>query len=143
MNKEKLVLIKIKCSFEGENMQTQYIVLCYRIDLDFHDCKLAIKIDENRHKDRNIDYKIKRQPAIGQKLGCKFIRIDPNKEDFYIFKDITEIFRHIKQSSNQLTKKTLIDKISMRLLRLEFKSDNAIKSGAIKYIVKKILPHYE
>ena len=53
------------------------------------------------------------------------------------------MFRHIKQLSNQLTKKTLIAKISMRLLRLEFKSDNTIKSKAIKHIAKKILSHYE
>ena len=48
---------------------------------------------------------------------------------------------NIKQSSNQLInqqiKKTLIDKISMRLLGLEFKSDNTLKSKAIKHIVKK------
>ena len=31
----------------------------------------------------------------------------------------------------------------MRLLGLELKSDNTIKSKAIKYIVKKILPSYE
>ena len=47
------------------------------------------------------------------------------------------MFRRIKQSSNQLTKKILTDKTRMRLLRLEFKSDNAIKSKIIKCIVKK------
>ena len=31
----------------------------------------------------------------------------------------------------------------MRLIGLCFKSDNMIKSKAIKYIVKKILPDYE
>ena len=30
----------------------------------------------------------------------------------------------------------------MRLLGLEFKSDNTIKSKAMKYIVIKILPNY-
>ena len=30
-------------------------------------------------------------------------------------KAINEIFRHVKQSSNQLTKQSFIDKISMRL----------------------------
>ena len=68
-------------SFEGKNMQTQYDVLGYRIDLYFHDCKLAIEIDENAHNDRNIDYEIKRQKAIEQELDGKFIRIDPDKED--------------------------------------------------------------
>ena len=46
----------------------------------------------------NIDYKIKRQKAIEQELRCKFIRIDPDKEDFYIFKTVNEIFRQIQQS---------------------------------------------
>ena len=31
----------------------------------------------------------------------------------------------------------------MRLLRLEFKSDNKIKSKAMKYIVKKLLVNYK
>ena len=50
------------------------------------------------------------------------------------------MFRHIKQLSNELIKKTLIDKISMIILRLEFKSDNTLKSESIKYIVKKYCP---
>ena len=36
-------------SFEGKKMQTQYNGLGYRIDLYFHNCKLAIEIDENGH----------------------------------------------------------------------------------------------
>ena len=54
-----------------------------------------------------------------------------------IFKAVNEIFRHIKQLSNQLTKKTLTVKIS---IKLEFKSDNMTKSNAIKYIVIKYFP---
>ena len=106
--------------------------LSYRIDLYFHDYKLAIEADENGHRNKNIDYEIKRQKAIDQERGCKFIRIDPDKEDFDVFRAINEIFRHIKQSS----KKTLMNKISTRLLPLEFKSDNIIKSKAIKVIFK-------
>ena len=49
------------------------------------------------------------------------------------------MLRHIKQS----TKKTVISKISTRLLGLEFKSDNIIKSKATKVIVKRILPDYK
>ena len=55
----------------------------------------------------------------------------------FLKRSINEKFRHIKQSSNQLTKKILIDKVSMRLLGLNFKSDNTIKSKAIKCVVKK------
>ena len=58
-----------------------------------------------------------------------------------MFEALSQIFRHIKQSSNHLTKqstkKALSDKISMRILELEFKSKNMTKLKPIKYIVKK------
>ena len=92
----------------------------------------SIEIEENDLW-KSIDYETKRQKAIEQKLGCKFIRIDPDQEEFHILRIINEIFRYIKQS----TKETLINKISTSLLRLEFKSDNMIQSKAIKFIIKK------
>ena len=55
------VLTKIMNSFEEENMKTQYKVFSYRTDLYFHDYKLPIETDEDRHRDRNIDYEIKKQ----------------------------------------------------------------------------------
>ena len=113
-------------------MQTQHNFLGYWIDLYFYDYKLAIEIDEYGHSDRNIDYQIKSKKTIEQELGCEFIRIHPDK-DFDIFKTINKIFRHIKQSTN----KALVNKISTRLLGLEFKSNNIIKSKAMKFIVKK------
>ena len=64
LTKQQSVLIRKMSSFEGENMQTQYNVLSDRIDLYFHDYKLAIEIDENGHNHRNIDYEIKRQKSI-------------------------------------------------------------------------------
>ena len=45
-------------------MQSKCNMLGYRIDLYFHDYKLAIETDENGHRNRNIDYEIKRQNAI-------------------------------------------------------------------------------
>ena len=87
-------------SFVGEIVQTQY-VLGYKIDLYFHDNMLTIGIDENGHSDRSIYYKIKLQKATEQGLGCKFIRIDPDKDDVDIFKTINEIFGHIKQSAKK------------------------------------------
>ena len=74
---------------------------------------------------------IKRQKGIQQELGCNFIGIDSNKEDFNFFRTINNIFRYIKQS----TKKSLITKLSVRLLGLESKSDKIIKSKAMKFIV--------
>ena len=41
-------------AFEGENMQTHYSVLGYKIGLYFHDNKLAIEIDEKGHKEKYL-----------------------------------------------------------------------------------------
>ena len=59
--------------------------------------KLVLKIDENIHSGRNIHYEI-RLKAREQELGRYFIRIYPEKEDFNIFGNVNEIFRHSKQS---------------------------------------------
>ena len=40
--KEQTVLESIKDAFEGENMQTQYSVLGYKIDIYFHEYKLSV-----------------------------------------------------------------------------------------------------
>ena len=42
--KEQTILNSIKDTFEGENIQTQYSVLGYRIDLYFHDVSLQLKL---------------------------------------------------------------------------------------------------
>ena len=81
-------------SIEGENIQKRFNVISFKIDL-------KIEIDENRHSKKNIDYKIKRQKAIKQELGCKFIRIDPDKKDF----DILELsMKYFDKLNNQLKK---------------------------------------
>ena len=103
-------------------MQTQDSVLGYKNDLHFHEYKLAIEVNELRQNDRKIDHEIHRQKAIEKDLDCAFITINPDEENFNIFKAINEIHRHIKAS----TKKSLIDKISKRLLELEFESNHSI-----------------
>ena len=128
-SKEQTVISSIKYAFEGENMQTQYTILGYRIDLYFHKYKLAIEVDELGHNDRNIDYEIQRQQALERELGCVFIRITPDAADFNIFKETNKIHRHIKKSS----KKSLIDKISKRLLELEFVENHSIKLKCLDY----------
>ena len=84
-------------AFEGENMQTQYSVLGYRVDLYFYDYRLAIEVDEKGHKDRNIDHEIQRKRVLEKELGCEFIRINRDEEQFNIFRTINEIHRHIKE----------------------------------------------
>ena len=71
LTKEQSLLKSVIDAFEGENMQTHYSVLSYRIDPSFHDYKLAIEVDEKGHKDRNIDHKIKRQKVVEKELMKK------------------------------------------------------------------------
>ena len=95
--KEQTVINSIKDAFEGENMQTQYSVLNYRIDLYFHKQKLAVEVDELGHADRNVNNEIERQRALERELNCVFVRINPDEPDFNIFREINKIHRHINQ----------------------------------------------
>ena len=45
-----------------------------------------------------------------------------------------------KESTKELTKKSLIDELSNNLLKLEFEKNNSIKTKCLKYVVKKISP---
>ena len=140
---EKATLDSIKNAFEGENMQTHSRASGYEIDIYFHDYKLAVEIDEKDHQDRDISREIERQKTLEKELGCKSIIINPDKENFNIFKIQNEIFRHIKESNKEstkeLTKKSLIYELSNKLLKLEFEKNNSIKTKCLKHVVEKIL----
>ena len=100
--KEKTVLVSIKDAFEGEDMKPQYTVIGYKIDLFFHKYKLAIEVDELGHNDRNIKYETQRQRAVERKLGCVFIRINPDEKNLNIFRVINKIHRHFKNQPKTL-----------------------------------------
>ena len=101
-------------AFEGENMQAKYSFLGYKIDLYFCDYKLAIEVYEKDHKHRDIHYEIERQKAIEKELDCKFVRVNPYKENLNIFKAIKKIHRNIKKSSKELKNRRINQKISNR-----------------------------
>ena len=63
-----------------------------------------MEIDEKDHQDRDISREIERQKALEKQISCKFIRTNPDKENFYIFKAQNEIFIHIKESNKESTK---------------------------------------
>ena len=127
-------------TFKRENMQTQYIVLGYKIDLYFHDYRLAIEIDEKGHKDRNTNDEIQRQKTLEKKLNCKFIRINPHEKKINTNKPKNEIFIHIKESTKEITKKSTINSVK-KLLKAasEFKNNNIISNFPRRFI-KKLLP---
>ena len=94
--KEQTIINSIKDTFEGENIQTQYSVLSYRIDLYFHEYKLTNEVDELGHTNRNINNEIERKKTLEKELNCVFIRINLDEKDFNIFNEINKIHRHIK-----------------------------------------------
>ena len=122
MIKEESVRAKIIKAFSNEKTLPQYSVLSYQTDLYFPEHKLAIEVDEKGYTDRDEKTGIERQMAIEKELGCKFIRINPDAESYNIFVEIGKIQNHIIKSTKNLTKtstkKSLIDKISKRLLAL-------------------------
>ena len=113
--KEQIVLESIKDAFQGEDMKTQYPNLGSRTDFYFHKYRIAIEADELGHANRNLSDEINRQKALERERNCVFIRINPDEIDFNIFREINKIHRHI----NKMTKKSLIDDISKRLLKLD------------------------
>ena len=131
---------KIVRLFAAEKIILQHNVLGYRIDAYFPKYKLSIEVDGQGHNDRDIDYEIEGQKAIEKELGCNFIRINTAKKDFNNFFEIGKIQNYFVKSIKKSTKKSLIDEISNKLLRVEFKSNNSIKTKRLKYVVKHILP---
>ena len=55
----------------------QYILI--RIDVYFTEYLLAVEIDEKNYTDRDHIFEVKRQKALEEKFGCKFIRIKTKK----------------------------------------------------------------
>ena len=106
-----------------------------------------MEIDEKDNQDRDISREIERQKALEKELFCKFIRINPDKENFNIFKARNEIYRHIKESNKksieESTKKSLIDELSNKLLKLEFEKNTSIKTKCLKHVVKRYCLHYK
>ena len=122
--------------------------------LIFFKYKLGIEIDEYNHEGRNegrqlitkkVDKKL-RKKQMGSH-GITTIRTNPDAADFDMNRLINQIYKHIIESTkNQtkvLTKKSLIDDLSKRLLELEFKSNHSIQSKCLKWVVKNILPNYK
>ena len=78
------VTIKIINTFLYEKNTTT--VLDYQIDLYFLEHKLAVEVDEKGHTDRDEKKKKENESEeqIKKELGCIFIRINPDAEN-YIF----------------------------------------------------------
>ena len=82
MTQEQSVLTKSDTYFKTQEKIFQYYVLGYRIDMYIPEYKLAIEVDEFGHCTRDLKSEIERQKRIEEELGCKFITIDPSRENF-------------------------------------------------------------
>ena len=81
-------------AFTGYETIKQYQILGYRIDLYFIDYKIAVECDEYEHK-YQLEEDKKREEEIKGKLGCEFIRFNPDDKNFNIFLVINKIMRKI------------------------------------------------
>ena len=124
--------------FVIEEILLQHSGLNYKIDLFFSKRRLATENDEKDYNDRYIDYEIKRQRTIEKEFDCEFIRVNLDENGFDVYVEIGKIYNHIKESNQKLTKESVIDKISKRLLELKIKS-----SHSITFVVKKYYRHYK
>ncbi|AQN67863.1 BRO-N domain containing protein [Saudi moumouvirus] len=99
--------LDIFCNMSRIKSKHQFVIKCdknkYIVDYYLPEYKIAIEIDEFDHKDRNPGYEKKRQTAITKKLGCKFVRCNPDDKNFNITSLIGTINKHVIE---QLSKKT-------------------------------------
>ena len=134
MTQEQSILTKIKSAFSVESIILQQHVLGYRIDAYFPKYKLAVDVDELEHSTRAIESEIERKKAAEKEVNCKFVRINPAKENFDVGK--------IQNFSVKSTRKNVIHNISNKFINIKFKSNNNIKTKCLKYIVKKYYLNY-
>ena len=110
MSKEESVTAKIIKKFSNEKLPPKHSVLSYKIDLYFSKHKLAIEVDEKGHTDEDKRKENESEEKIKNELECKFIRINPDAEN-YIFVEIGKIQNHIIKS----TKKRLKNQLKIQL----------------------------
>ena len=89
--KESSYLRIISVSFKTFSQIFQHQIGSYKIDLYFPEYKLAIEVDENGHIDRCPIYEQERQKYLKKYLGCKFIRFNPDENNFNIGNVISQI----------------------------------------------------
>ena len=67
--------------------------------MHFLEHELAIEVDEKGHTDRDEKKENEREEKIKKELGCKFIRINPDAENYDIFVEIGKIQVYITKSN--------------------------------------------
>lgn len=91
----------LKCimtSFYGEDMEMQYKINQYQVDLYFPKYKLIVECDEYQHnnKSNKINDDIREKEIKQVITECIFIRYSPYQQDFNIFQIINQIYSAIR-----------------------------------------------
>ena len=75
----------------------EYAVGKYNVDLYFPSLNLVIECDQNNHNDYNKQTEKEREDYIKDKLGCTFIRFNPDEPGFMIGDVIYKISKFIQK----------------------------------------------
>ena len=73
----------------------QYPVEGYRVDLYLKDIELVIECDEMDHEYKDEVSERIRQRTIESRLGCKFLRFNPDKPGFKLGEILNTIFKEV------------------------------------------------
>ena len=143
LRKEQPMILKIMKTFSNEKTLPQHYILSYQIYIYFPVWRK--RTWRQKYFLFYIDFWIKRQKTIEKELDCEFIRINPDVKDYNENVEMGEIYNQIgeltKKFTQEATKKSLTEKISRRLLELEFEESHSIKSKCLKFIVQKYYHH--
>ena len=132
--------LKINKMFSNEIIEEQYYVLGYYIDLAFPVHELGIEIDENGHMDRSKAEEKERQKTIEKETGFTIIRINPDKEDFDDFVEISRIQNYIAESTRKIDKKSTKNDVKELLKAASKFKNNDIISKFTRTFAKYLLP---
>ena len=102
--KENGTINDIISVFRLEKYKEQYVVGKYLVDLYFFEYKLVIECDEHNHSNRDADYERDREMYIVKKLGCTFLRFNPDSNNFSIMDVISNIHYEIMKSGKKNNK---------------------------------------
>lgn len=82
------------------DIQFQYPVKEYRIDMYFPKYNIAVECDENGHQAYCKENEAKRHDVISTCLQCRWVRYDPYASDFDIFGLINRLYCEIDMQRN-------------------------------------------
>ena len=103
VSKQQETLDIIIAAFKTLSCIPEYKVDQYRIDLYFPDLKVAVECDEHGHVNRDKQYEQNREHFIKNKLGCVFVRYNPDSPGFNIGNVIHEIVNiYFKYETNRV-----------------------------------------